>query len=92
MRTIILLILNMIEYILEFSLMFAGLYAIYNNPLFKLNLIDSFNLFMNVSDLTAFDGINFLYLVYFETIIDIFMNILCIARFIGELPEVKKLQ
>ena len=90
-RTIIMLILNMIEYVLQFSVMFTCLSVIFNNPAINVSLVDSFQLFMLSSGMEDFEGKLIFSLVYFEIVIGIFMNILCIGRFINEMPNVKKI-
>ncbi len=88
-RTIIMLILNIIEYILQFSVMFGVLSLLLNNSAFKVSIIDSFQLFMLSNGMEEFEGKTIITLVNFEILIGIFMNILCIARFINEMPNVK---
>lgn len=90
-RTIIMLIFNMVEYILQFTVMFAALACIFENDVFDIGIIDSFMLFQTMGDLGAFEGKTMLFFVYFETIIGLFMNILCIARFINEMPQINKI-
>ena len=90
-RTIIMLVLNMIEYMLQFAVMFTCLSVIFNNPNLNVNFIDSFQIFMLSNGLEEFEGKIIFSLVYFEIVIGIFMNILCISRFINEMPNVKKI-
>ena len=89
-RTIIMLVLNMIEYVLQFSVMFGCLSVIYDNPAISMSLFDSFKVFMLSSGTENVEGQLLINLVNFEVIIGIFMNILCISRFINELPGVRK--
>lgn len=89
-RTIIMLVLNMIEYVLQFSVMFGCLSVIYDNPAISMSLFDSFKVFMLSSGTENVEGQLLINLVNFEVIIGIFMNILCISRFINEMPGVKQ--
>ena len=89
-RTIIMLVLNMIEYVLQFSVMFGCLSVIFDNPAISMSLFDSFKVFMLSSGTENVEGQLLINLVNFEVIIGIFMNILCISRFINEMPGVKK--
>ena len=69
--------------------MFGVLSLLLNNPAFKVSIIDSFQLFMLSNGMEEFEGKTIITLVNFEILIGIFMNILCIARFINEMPNVK---
>ena len=90
-RTIIILVLNMIEYVLQFSVMFGCLSVIFDNPAISMSLFDSFKVFMLSSGTENVEGQLLINLVNFEVIIGIFMNILCISRFINEMPNVKQI-
>ncbi len=85
-RTIIMLVLNMIEYVLQFSVMFGCLNIIYDNPAISMSLFDNFKVFMLSSRTENAEGQLLINLVNFELIIGIFMNILFINRFINEIP------
>lgn len=89
-RTIIMLVLNMIEYVLQFSVMFGCLSVIFDNPAISMSLFDSFKVFMLSSGTENVEGQLLINLVNFEVIIGIFMNILCISRFINEMPGVRQ--
>ena len=89
-RTIIMLVLNMIEYVLQFSVMFGCLSVIFNNPAISISIFDSFKVFMLSSGTENIEGQLLINLVNFEVIIGIFMNILCISRFINEMPGVRQ--
>ena len=89
-RTIIMLVLNMVEYVLQFSVMFGCLSVIFNNPAISMSFFDSFKVFMLSSGTENVDGRLLINLVNFEVIIGIFMNILCISRFINEMPGVRQ--
>lgn len=88
-RTVILLIFNIIEYIFQFALMFKAFNIFYDLPVANLTIIASFEIFMN-----AYDGYNevvvpLLNIIYLEIIVGVFMNVVCLAYFIGILPAVK---
>lgn len=84
------LVLNMIEYVLQFSVMFGCLSVIFDNPTIAMSLFDSFKVFMLSSVTESFDGQLLINLVNFEVIIGIFINILCISRFINEMSGVSQ--
>lgn len=88
-RTVLLLILNMVEYVFQFAVMFAGISILSNNNEINIGMLQSFELFMNMSNIEDYSNRVFLMPVYIETLIGLFMNILCLARFVGILPEVK---
>lgn len=85
-RTVVLMIFNIVEYVLQFAVMYACMAKL--NQL-ALSLKDSFSIFMML------DGFEFVkerpmgYIVLFETVVGEIMNIICLGRFIGMLPEVK---
>ena len=88
-RTVIMLVLNMIEYVLQFVVMFTAIELITGVQGPTISILDSFELFMNSSNLEIYRESPLFIQAYIETIIGIFMNIVCLARFIGALPEVK---
>ena len=88
-RTVIMLVLNMIEYVLQFVVMFTAIELITGIQGPSVSVLDSFELFMNSSNLEMYRESPLFFQAYIETIIGIFMNIVCLARFIGALPEVK---
>lgn len=91
-RTVILLLLNMYEYIVQFAVIFAATESFAACECVHIGILGSFQLFMNVSslDLTANHSDILLTAVYIETVIGIFVNIICLARFISILPEVRE--
>lgn len=90
-RTVLLLIINMGEYILYFAVLMAVLAFLSNKELSGSGIGDSFQVFMNFADLSDYKDMPLSVLVYCETVIGVFMNLLCLARFVGMLPEVKSL-
>lgn len=91
-RTVILLLLNMYEYIVQFAVIFAATESLAASECVHIGILGSFQLFMNVSslDLTANHSDILFTAVYIETVIGIFVNIICLARFISILPEVRE--
>lgn len=91
-RTVILLLLNMYEYIVQFAVIFAATESLAACECVHIGILGSFQLFMNVSslDLTANHSDILFTAVYIETVIGIFVNIICLARFISILPEVRE--
>lgn len=91
-RTVILLLLNMYEYIVQFAVIFAATESFAACECVHIGILGSFQLFMNVSslDLTANHSDILFTAVYIETVIGIFVNIICLARFISILPEVRE--
>ena len=55
-----------------------------------MSLFDSFKVFMLSIGIKNVKGQLLINLVNFEVIIGIFMNILCISRFINEMPGVRQ--
>ena len=88
-RTVLLLIINMIEYVLQFAVMYSAIGVIAADPSMKIGLLMSFQLFMNMSEIVAYSDNSLILPVYIETVIGVFMNVICLARFVGLLPEVK---
>ena len=91
-RTVILLLLNMYEYIVQFAVIFAATESLAACECVHIGILGSFQLFMNVSslDLTTNHSDLLFTAVYIETVIGIFVNIICLARFISILPEVRE--
>ena len=56
-----------------------------------MSIFDSFIVFMLSSGTENFDGQLLINLVNFEVILGIFMNILCISRFINEMPNMRQI-
>lgn len=92
-RTVVLLLLNMFEYIVQFAVIFAAVECLAECQCMHIGILGSFQLFMNVNDLDLTSNhSNVLFtVIYTETILGIFVNIICLARFVGILPEVKEL-
>ena len=89
-RTVWMLILNMVEYVLQFAVIFAAAGTLQQDYSMHISLLESFQLFMSLGGLDSYSSGILMTVAYIETIIGIFMNILCLARFIGALPEVRE--
>ena len=89
-RTVIMLIFNMIEYILQFAVIFAAVGSLQQDPSMHISLLESFQVFMSLGGLEIYSSGVLMTVAYIESIIGIFMNILCLARFVGILPEVRE--
>lgn len=89
-RTVWMLIFNMIEYVLQFAVIFAAAGTLQQDYSMHIGLLESFQLFMSLGGLDNYSSGILMTVAYVETIIGIFMNILCLARFIGALPEVRE--
>lgn len=90
-RTVILLLINMWEYVYQFAVIYAVISLMNNAPEGLKIAANSFELFMNIS---GSDGLQtrILILVYIakvEMALGLFMNLVCLSRFIGMLPSVK---
>ena len=83
-RTILLLLVNMIDYILQFSVMYACLCALGITTAQG----DSFGIFISPGAISGTKDKWYLAVAYYETIVGVFMNLICIGRFIGMLPAV----
>lgn len=93
-RTVILLLLNMIEYVFQFSLMYTSISVLSRITPQISSVLASFEIFMNLSTFENIINDTNIYLIRIgqtETIIGIFMNIICLGRFIGMLPEVAQI-
>lgn len=88
-RTVILLIFNIVEYILQFAVIFSAVGSLLGIQQMHIGLTESFLIFMNLGDLTTFSNHPTVCIAFMETLIGLFMNILCIAYFIGMLPTVR---
>lgn len=86
-RVVILLLINMFEYILHFTVIYVSLNCILGNHVGNVALIDSFELFFNMKDLSIFKDYRILTFAYSEICIGMFMNVLCIARMLNLLPS-----
>ena len=87
-RTVLLLILNMIEYVLQFAVIFTAVNSVTGAGEPYVGIAGSFRVFMNMTNPEDFPGNYVLAFAYMETVIGMFMNIICLARFVGMLPEV----
>ena len=90
-RTVLMLILNMVEYVLQFAVIYAAMNRLCGSPQAAVNVMGSFRIFMNMTSPEEFSGNFILSVGYMETVIGMFMNIVCLARFVGMLPEVKEI-
>lgn len=97
-RTVLLLVVNMMEYIVWFTITYiASERLFFGVEYFDItNFLQSFLVFTNlISPDTLIDAQNnavcgvILVIAYVESLIGMFMNILCLARFVGMLPEIK---
>lgn len=90
-RTVLLLICNMFEYVLWFSVVY--LYMNKEQTSFHENfqiVMKSVTTLANIdSPEEQFKSVSIIYVAYIESVIGIFMNIVCLARFISLLPSVK---
>jgi hypothetical protein len=92
-RTVILLIFNMAEYILHFAVIYAAAVNLGWIDSVESGVWQSFQIFMSMGDLQQYSDSKVLAFTYIETIVGIFMNVACLAYFIGMLPATKsKLQ
>lgn len=92
-RTVVLLIFNIFEYVAQFAVVYAMAECLSKYSCAHIGIMDSFRLFMNISQLemTGMESGFLMRIVSVETIVGIFVNIICLARFIGILPGVKEL-
>ena len=79
----------MIEYVVNFSVIFVEFNCIHGNVAENITITDSLKLFFNIHELSSFSNSNIIFLVYSEIGIGMFMNILCIARMLNLLPNTK---
>ena len=86
-RIVILLLINMYEYIMHFMVIYAALNCILGNLVSDVTLLDSFELFFNMKDLSIFKDNRIITFAYSEICIGMFMNVLCIARMLNLLPN-----
>lgn len=88
-RTVILLIINMAEYILDFAIIYAAAINLGWITGMVGEVWQSFQIFMNMGDLQNYSDSRIFVFAYIETILGMFMNIACLAYFIGMLPDTK---
>ena len=91
-RIIILLLINMIEYMVHFSVIFVALNCISCNVVGNITIADSLKFFFNMHELSTFANSNILFFAYSEAGIGMFMNILCIAIMLNLLPNTKTVE
>ena len=85
-RTVIMLILNLVEYILFFTI----IYLQFGEAQTVSSAIgNSFNLITGLTSPTEIKQSSWITIGYIEAIIGIFMNIICIARFMSLLPMIE---
>lgn len=89
-RMVILLIMNMIEYTFWFSCIYSSLnFILLGVPSGGyISVTDSFNLFVSLDAPNTFALAHFHILAFVEALVGMFMNLVCLARFISLLPEV----
>ena len=92
-RVVILLIMNMIEYTFWFSCVYSCLCFLVEGvmPEGFVFVLESFNKMTNLSSPADISVVHFQIIAFFETLVGMFMNLVCLARFIGLLPSVKTL-
>lgn len=90
-RMVILLIMNMIEYTFWFSCVYSCLCFLVEGmmPEGFVFVLESFNQMTNLSSPADISVVHFQILAFFETLVGMFMNLVCLARFIGLLPSVR---
>lgn len=84
----------MVEYVFQFSVMYSAITFISGGIPETIGILASFEIFMNltnVEDVMQGVNIHLVRIAEIETILGIFMNIVCLARFIGMLPEVAQI-
>lgn len=85
-RTVIMLILNLVEYILFFTI----IYLQFGEAQTVSSAIgNSFNIITGLTSPTEIKQSSWITIGYIEAIIGIFMNIICIARFMSLLPMIE---
>ena len=91
-RTVILLLFNMFEYVVQFAVIFAAIEELSTSFCSHISIKESFNLFMNIGSLSlsAESPSLLIKIAYAETLIGIFVNITCLARFISILPSINE--
>lgn len=96
-RTVLLLICNIFEYILWFSVVYIFVYKAKNQNIDSLRVIlESVTTLANIASPEDFSdyekGFEITIIAYIESVIGIFMNIICLARFISLLPPVQSIE
>lgn len=91
-RTVILLICNIFEYILWFSVVYLFMYREHAFNVNRLHIImESVSTLANIASPEEFKSVDIIFVAYIESVIGIFMNIICLARFISLLPPVQSI-
>lgn len=93
-RTILLLICNIFEYVLWFSVVYIFMYKAKGQSVDSVKIVfESISTLTTISSPNEFSdfekGIDITLIAYIESVIGIFMNIVCLARFISMLPPVQ---
>lgn len=88
-RTVILLLFNMAEYILHFAVIYTAVVNLGWITSMEGEVWQSFQIFMSMGDLQNYNDSKIFVFAYIETILGMFMNIACLAYFIGMLPDTK---
>lgn len=93
-RTVLLLICNIFEYILWFSVVYIFMYKAKTPNVDSLRIIlESITTLANIAspeEVSDYEkGFDIAMIAYIESVIGIFMNIVCLARFISLLPPVQ---
>lgn len=89
-RMVIMLLLNILEYIIWFSAIYVFAYNTSELCTDCSNVVfDSIMTLANIAEPKHVDDPIIIIIAYIESIIGIFMNIICLARFISLLPPVK---
>ena len=91
-RTVLLLICNIFEYILWFSVVYLFMYRGQALNVDNLHIVmGSGTMFANIASPEDFKISDIVFVAYVESAIGIFMNIVCLARFISLLPPVQSI-
>lgn len=92
-RMVILLVMNMIEYTFWFSCLYSCAGVIFEGmqPESFIFVLESFNYLTNLSSPDQATAAIFQVLAFLETLVGMFMNLVCLARFIGLLPDVERI-
>lgn len=89
-RTVLLLICNIFEYILWFSVVYLFMYRGQESDVDRLHIVmESVSTLANIASPEDFKNADIVFVAYIESVIGIFMNIVCLARFISLLPPVQ---
>lgn len=89
-RMVILLLINMMEYILHFYVIYLAISIISGTPIAAMSFMDSFKLFFNMQDFGKFRDSVIGGCAYAEVCVGMFTNVLCIARMLNLFPNVNQ--